>query len=178
MTLSTSIHLLLTSLTLAIPLAACGDENAEAPPETTNVALDAPSAAAEFIAALEAQDFDAVNDLVTDDVEWEVRATFTGETADEQLTRYSGREAVLAFFQQIADTFEQTQFSQTALFVADEDNIIFAELKGDFRVRGTGDAYQNLYLFKMTMQDGRVQHLREYYNPIHAARVLGVNVCE
>ncbi len=131
---------------------------------------------ATFLDALEAQDFQHAADLMTDDVVWESRATFTGETADDALSTMAGKAAVLAFFDQIASSFETIRFSRRALFESGED-LVFAELKGDFRARGTGQPYQNLYMLKIQLDGEKVLRVDEYFNPIHAARVLGIDLC-
>jgi ketosteroid isomerase-like protein len=131
---------------------------------------------ATFLDLLETQDFQGAAELMTDDVVWESRATFTGETADDALSTMAGKEAVLGFFAAISSSFETTRFSRRALFESGED-LVFAELKGDFRTRGTGRPYQNLYMLKIQLDGEQILRVDEYYNPIHAARVLGIDLC-
>lgn len=161
-----TVTLIAASLTVACNDSAVVDDTGLASAEVVSAWLD----------ALEAQDVQASSNLMTDDVVWETRASFSGDTSDEALSRQVGKEAVVAFFSEISTNFETTRFSDRALFETEED-VVFAELKGDFRTRVTGQPYQNLYMFKVRVDGDRVARIDEYFNPIHAAKVLGIDLC-
>lgn len=42
----------------------------------------------------------------------------------------------------------------------------------------TGDRYQNKYLFLVTLSDGKISHLKEYNNTLHASMKLGFGKTE
>jgi ketosteroid isomerase-like protein len=168
--MTTKIQLIAIPL-LATILAACDGEGLVERSEPVRVEL-----VGTFLDTLEMQDFQSAADMMTDDVVWESRATFTGETADGALSTMAGKEAVLKFFAAISNGFETIRFSRRALFEAGED-LVFAELKGDFRTRGTGQPYENLYMLKIRLDGEQIVRVDEYYNPIHAARVLGIDLC-
>lgn len=59
-------------------------------------------------------------------------------------------------------------------YVANDGKTAFVETKGDLIQRDTGASYRNVYVFKLSMQDGRITHVREYANPVTFAKLMGI----
>lgn len=148
------------SLLVSALLTGCGDASSPLGPlEVANRFLD----------AFEAQDLPCLTELLSPDVVWEPKATFSGEPED-----VTGSEAVASVLEGLLSRLESAAFSQRSL--SENQGIVFAELVGDMRTRN-GKPYRNWYLLKMHIHDGRITRVEEYQNPILFARAYDIDLC-
>ncbi|MGL4238802.1 nuclear transport factor 2 family protein [Tabrizicola sp.] len=80
--------------------------------------------------------------------------------------RLVGREAV---YQHIADALPMMpdlKFSNVRKFPTTDPNLLWAEVHGSGNVPQTGKKYEQDYVVKLIMKDGKVAQYSEYWNPI------------
>ncbi len=55
---------------------------------------------------------------------------------------------------------------ESRYFVSTDGGNVFVESRGDY-VAQDGTAYNNVYIFKFVVQDGKIAEVYEYANPLH-----------
>ena len=120
-------------------------------------------------AAYERGDIEALVNMMTDDVEWQV----PGEGLILQAGYYRGRDAVRQFFAALDQNTEFGRFEGRE-FVAQGDHVItLGWYQG--RVKPTGRSFESYWAMSFTMRDGKIAKFREYTDTaaITAAYVSG-----
>ncbi|WP_027057416.1 nuclear transport factor 2 family protein [Mesorhizobium loti] len=125
-----------------------------------------------YLNALEAQNLETVSSLLSDAPAIDIPFSSTGEPAP--WFTFDGREQALGYIATIFKTFSQVKLVERATYVADDGKTAFVEAKGDLIQRNTDASYRNAYVFKLSMQDGRISHVREYANPVTFAKLMGI----
>lgn len=125
-----------------------------------------------YLNALEAQNLETVSSLLSDAPAIDIPFSNTGELAP--WFTFDGREQALGYIATIFENFSQVKLVERATYVGDDGNTAFVEAKGDLIQRNTDASYRNVYVFKLSMQDGRISHVREYANPVTFAKLMGI----
>ena len=108
--------------------------------------------------------------LVADDIVWELAyAPSLGHPA-----RLSGREAVVGHATWFVGAVESFRFFDLRVYaLADPDGAV-AEVKAEGIISATGRSYRQDYVVLLRAERGKIAFLREYFDPVRAARALDV----
>jgi ketosteroid isomerase-like protein len=110
----------------------------------------------EMLACFSAGDAPGQLDRCTDDVVYE--APYYG------LER-TGKPALAAMLSAVQERFESVSYVVVDDFPALDSDLVIVEVRGDNRVRGGQQRYQNHYIMFLYFRDGRVCRWREFSNP-------------
>jgi ketosteroid isomerase-like protein len=66
--------------------------------------------------------------------------------------------------------YDEIAFGDIVTSVADDGGTVWVETRGALRVAATGAPYCNRYVFKFTVDDGRISRLVEYANTVTQSR--------
>jgi uncharacterized protein len=112
--------------------------------------------------------------LIADDIVWELAyAPSLGHPA-----RLSGREAVTGHAAWFVGAVEDFRFFDLRVYpLADPDGAV-AEVKGEGLIKSTGRTYRQDYVVFLRAAGGRIVFLREYFDPVRAARALGAPILD
>lgn len=80
--------------------------------------------------------------------------------------RLEGREGILRFLTNIGKYFENFEIGEPRIHLTADPNVLIAEYPGRSKSKETGLPYNQNYVAVVTVRDGQIAHLREYYNPI------------
>jgi len=84
-----------------------------------------------------------------------------------------GKEAVRAYLRQALGTFS-IEISVTETLVCPERDAVVAEYVSEGHVTTTQKPYANRYIGVFLFRGDRICRQREFYNPLPAARALGI----
>ena len=118
------------------------------------------------------KDNDRWQTLVGAEIVWElVYAPSLGHPA-----RLSGQAEVFRHAAWFAGAVEGFRFSDLRLYpLADADGL-FAEVRGEGTIRATGRLYQQDYVVLVRTKGGKIVFLREYFDPVRAARAMDLSL--
>ena len=106
--------------------------------------------------------------LIADDIVWElVYAPSLGHPA-----RLSGREAVVGHASWFLGAVENFRFFDLRIYPLTDPEGGIAEVKGEGLIRSTGRMYRQDYVVFLRAARGRIALLREYFDPVRAAKAL------
>jgi len=110
--------------------------------------------------------------LIDDDLVWElVYAPSLGHPA-----RLSGREEVMRHVTWFLGAVENFRFLDLRLYPMAEPEAAAAEIRAEALIKETGRTYLQEYVVFLRSRAGRITHLREYFDPVRAARALGAPI--
>jgi ketosteroid isomerase-like protein len=110
--------------------------------------------------------------LLAKNIVWELAyAPSIGHPA--QLT---GREEVVRFAEWFVGAVENFRFFDTRMYVLADAERAVAEVKGEGRIKETGRTYRQDYVVFLRAADGKIAHMREYFDPVRAARALNTPI--
>ena len=138
--------------------------------ETTNAAL---SLVKEFFAAKELHDLDATMALFSEDALYIFPLPASGK--QENWFTYKGKEAVTKYQRQVLERFKQIRMLEPSYFVTADGSNVFVESRGDY-IAQDGTAYNNVYIFKFLIRDGKIAEGYEYANPVTYAKLAGLPI--
>lgn len=141
------------------------------------MALTTPSAldmAQTFFKALEDHDLALVAPLLADDVTESIPLSNTGDP--EPWMFFEGKEAVMGYLGTIVQNFSRSVLADKEYSVTEDGDTVFVEAKGDLIHAETGAVYENVYVFKFVTRVGKIVSIREYANPITAAKLFGMPI--
>jgi uncharacterized protein len=106
--------------------------------------------------------------LIADDVVWELPyAPAIGHPA-----RLSGRDEVVRHVAWFLGAVEQFRFFDLQVYPCADPDAAVAEVKAEARIKPTGRLYQQEYVLFLRAAGGKIAFLREYFDPVHAAKAL------
>lgn len=94
----------------------------------------------------------------------------SGSTELSDIRRYEGRAEIEAYFSTIT-LFRQLRFVDMVYRPTADGKSVYIEARGD-SIMADGTKYQNRFVFRFDVQDGRIVHLDEWVNPITASRAF------
>jgi ketosteroid isomerase-like protein len=138
--------------------------------------IDSPSARAQsretlrgWFTTTHEKDLEGVRALMADDILVEIPFSESGSTADGRFRVYRGVDAVCDFW---ATAFKAEGESEgmlgTEITMSADGRMVFVEGRGNLSM-ANGRTYRNRYVMRFVIEDGKVAHVREYYNPIVSA---------
>src|SRR6267142_2959982 len=106
--------------------------------------------------------------LIADDILWELPyAPALGHPA-----RLSGREAVVRHVAWFVGAVEDFRFFDLKVHAFADPEAAVAEVKAEGLITETGRVYIQEYVVFLRAADGKIAYLREYFDPVRAARAL------
>ena len=126
-----------------------------------------------FFAAKERHDLDATMKLFSDDALYIFPLAASGK--QENWFTYEGKEAVTKYQGQVLERFKQIKMLEPRYFVSTDASNVFVESRGDY-IAQDGTAYNNVYIFKFVIRDGKIAEGYEYANPVTYAKLAGLPI--
>lgn len=83
-----------------------------------------------------------------------------------------GKSAIAAYFERTPAVFTGFQFTSLRLLAVTDPRWAVAEVHGSATLARSGNAYEQDYVMVLMAEHGRVQHYREYWNPLAAPELL------
>jgi hypothetical protein len=112
--------------------------------------------------------------LITDDIFWELAyAPALGHPA-----RLSGRAEVVRHAAWFVGAVENFRFLDLKLYPFADPEAAVAEVKGEGLIKSTGRIYRQDYVVFLRSTGGKIAFLREYFDPVRAAKALGTPILD
>ena len=106
--------------------------------------------------------------LIADDLVWELPfAPAIGHPA-----RLSGREAVVRHVSWFVGAVEKFRFFDLEVYAFADPERAVAEVKAEALIKPTGRLYRQEYVVFLRAAGGKIAFLREYFDPVRAAKAL------
>jgi uncharacterized protein len=106
--------------------------------------------------------------LIADDLVWELPyAPAIGHPA-----RLSGRDEVVRHVTWFLGAVEQFRFFDLRVHAFTDPEAAVAEVKAEARIKPTGRLYRQEYVVFLRAAGGKIAFLREYFDPVRAAKAL------
>jgi ketosteroid isomerase-like protein len=122
-----------------------------------------------FFKAVAAKDAGALAGSLTEDAIYEIPFSETGSIEPGGFRSYIGAAAVVDFWMTtVGGGLQNLGPDDVELSITGDGSRVFIEQRGNM-VLSDGRPYRNKYVFRFSIRDGRVSHVREYLNPIIAA---------
>jgi uncharacterized protein len=110
--------------------------------------------------------------LIADDIVWELAyAPAIGHPA-----RLSGRAEVMRHVAWFRGAVENFRFFDIRLYAFTDSQGAAAEVKAEGLVKPTGRSYGQDYVLFLRAAGGKIVFLREYFDPVRAARALDIPI--
>jgi ketosteroid isomerase-like protein len=110
--------------------------------------------------------------LIADDILWELAyAPSLGHPA-----RLSGREEAVRHASWFANAVENFRFFDLRLYALTDAEGAVAEVKGEGLIKSTGRVYRQDYAVFLRSVEGKIAFMREYFDPVSAAKALDVPI--
>ncbi|WP_373376325.1 nuclear transport factor 2 family protein [Cupriavidus nantongensis] len=90
--------------------------------------------------------------------------------------RLEGRESVVRHASWFAGAVRDFRFFDAIVTATDDPQHAIARVRGEGLIAATGRTYRQEYVVFLTAHDGRIVHLREYFDPVQAALALDAPV--
>ena len=106
--------------------------------------------------------------LIADDLVWElVYAPSIGHPA-----RLSGQEEVVRHVTWFLGAVENFRFFDLRVYPLADPEAAVAEVKAEALIKATGRTYRQEYVLFLRSKGGKIAHLREYFDPVRAAKAM------
>jgi uncharacterized protein len=110
--------------------------------------------------------------LIADDILWELAyAPALGHPA-----RLSGREEVMRHVAWFLGAVENFRFFDVRLYAFADPQGAAAEVRAEGLIKSTGRTYRQEYVLFLRAAHGKIVFLREYFDPVRAAKALDVPI--
>jgi ketosteroid isomerase-like protein len=119
-----------------------------------------------FLTGMERKDREGMLALLTDDSTMECVLGLDGNNAPRRF--WAGMAGARDHYTQAFDAVESIELTEVVINQALDPNLVFAEALGSMRM-SNGRPYDNRYVFRFELRDGKIATLREYCNPVTAA---------
>ena len=70
------------------------------------------------------------------------------------------------YIQNVIKDLEIVSIAQPQIYLTQYPDLIIAEITGEGRLLSTGRAYRTNYVWMMRTRDGKLIHMRDYWNPL------------
>jgi ketosteroid isomerase-like protein len=110
--------------------------------------------------------------LIADDILWELAyAPSLGHPA-----QLSGREEAVRHATWFVGAVENFRFFDLKMYPLADPQGAVAEVKGEGLIKSTGRVYRQDYVVFLWAVDGKIAFLREYFDPVRAAKALSTPI--
>jgi ketosteroid isomerase-like protein len=138
--------------------------------QTSSASVDVALA---YIDALQRKDKEGILSLLTDDFELEVPNNIAG--TNDRSDSWRGIEAAAAGYQWAFEVIEISKYVNLEVSQSTDPSVVFIECRGDM-LMANGRPYNNNYVFRFDVEDGKLRRVREYLNPMTSALSFGYPV--
>jgi ketosteroid isomerase-like protein len=122
-----------------------------------------------FFKAIAAKDAAALARSITEDAVYEIPFSESGSTEPGAFRRYVGAAEVIEFWTATtANGPKSLGPEDVELSITADGSRVFIEQRGNM-VLSDGRSYRNKYVFRFSIRDGQICHVREYFNAVTAA---------
>lgn len=87
-----------------------------------------------------------------------------------------GREAIDAFYAALPQMIGALNFADYRIRATEEPGEYVAQYTSNATMRETGENYRNTYVTTVTVRDGKLSELTEYFDPIRLVVAMGGSV--
>jgi len=88
----------------------------------------------------------------------------------------AGRAAIGDYYEALPAMIGALNFSDYSVRATEAPGEYVAEYSSNASIRATGAAYRNTYITKVTVTDGKIAELTEFFDPIRLVEALGGRV--
>ena len=88
-------------------------------------------------------------------------------------SRIEGRAAVTEYMRGYPDILQLETIPTPVMHQSVDPEVVIVEFDATGTVVATGAPYRMRYIAVITVRDGEIQHYRDYWSPLAAAKVLG-----
>ncbi len=85
-----------------------------------------------------------------------------------RLPRVEGKANLRPYIQGVINNLEILTISQQEIYLTQDPDLIIAEITGEGRIISTGRIFKAGYVWVMRTKDGKLIHMRDYWNPLAA----------
>jgi ketosteroid isomerase-like protein len=139
--------------------------------EPTEPVVRAEDLARTYLDALQAKDKGAILSILADDFVLEVPCNVSG--TNDFSDSWRGIETASEKYDDTFRQIEVLQYAEIEIFGGTDGSVAFAEGLGVMKM-ATGLPYENRYVFRFDVEDGRIKRIREYLNPVTSAIAFGI----
>ena len=126
-----------------------------------------------FFRTKEKHDLEGLTALFADNVVYTFPLPASG--AQENWFVYDGKNATVEYQRKTLDAFSQLKMRDMQIAVSQDGNTVFVESRGDY-VSKEGKPYNNVYIFKFVLENGKIVKAFEYANPVTYALLVGLPI--
>ena len=126
-----------------------------------------------FFSTKEKHDLEGLTALFADNVVYTFPLPASG--AQENWFVYDGKEATVEYQRKTLDAFSQLKMRDMQMTVSEGGDTVFVESRGDY-ISKEGKPYNNVYVFKFVLKDGKIAKAFEYANPVTYAMLAGLPI--
>jgi uncharacterized protein len=80
--------------------------------------------------------------------------------------RIEGKAALFQYVQEVIANTEIVGISHQEVYLTQEPDLIIVEIAGEGRIPSIGRSYQAGYVWLMRTHEGKLSHVRDYWNPL------------
>jgi ketosteroid isomerase-like protein len=124
-----------------------------------------------YFTALEQKDLGGLLAILTEDAVLEMPFDVAGTNKPRDL--WQGSDGAAAHYGQAFTDVASITFTEVAISPTTDPNVVFAEALGDMAMVN-GRPYNNRYVFRFDLHDGKIRRIREYGNPVTSAISFGL----
>jgi ketosteroid isomerase-like protein len=137
--------------------------------DTTESGTAVEITAESYFRALEARDRNALADLLDDGATITIPLSIEG--TPEPWFVFRGKEQALGYLDSVVANFDSIRLLDKELSVSTDGRTVFLETRSDILTSAQKLTYQNIYVFRLVIVDGKVVDVREYANPVPFANL-------
>jgi uncharacterized protein len=80
--------------------------------------------------------------------------------------RFEGKPAIYDYMKTAVENMQNWIFTNVREYYTSDPNVLMAEFHGEAIFAATGHSYQQDYVVRLEIRDGKIIHYREYWNPV------------
>jgi ketosteroid isomerase-like protein len=127
-----------------------------------------------FYAAKERRDLDATVSLFADDIVYVFPLSANGEP--EPWFVYNGKQATSDYQRAVLTRFSRVHMVDPEYTVSPDGDRVLVTAKGDYIPEDGHKPYNNVYVFRFAIADGKIQRVDEYANPVTFAKLADLPI--
>lgn len=128
----------------------------------------------EFYAAKERHDLETVAGLLADDVVYNFPLNASG--TPEAWFTYDGKQATVDYQRATLTRFSRIHMVDPEYTVSPDGDRVFATMTGEYTQADGNRPYNNVYVFRFAIADGKIRRVDEYANPVTFAKLAGLPI--
>jgi uncharacterized protein len=79
--------------------------------------------------------------------------------------KLEGRDVITAYIANVTQSATNWSFTNFTFLATSDADTVFVEFEGSALVTATGKRYQQIYVGRITLREGKIAHYREFWNP-------------